>query len=53
MSYESIEYRVEQGVAHVTLNRPSTLNSFTRGMHADLKAALEAPVPMMVFERCC
>ncbi len=42
MKYESIDYRVERGVAFVTLNRPKTLNSFTIAMHDDLRAALEA-----------
>jgi len=29
------------GVARLTLNRPDKLNSFTRAMHADLRAALD------------
>jgi 2-(1,2-epoxy-1,2-dihydrophenyl)acetyl-CoA isomerase len=32
---------VADGVGRLTLNRPDKLNSFTRGMHADLRAALD------------
>jgi 2-(1,2-epoxy-1,2-dihydrophenyl)acetyl-CoA isomerase len=32
---------VADGVGRLTLNRPDRLNSFTRGMHADLRAALD------------
>ncbi len=42
MAFECIDYRVDQGVAFITLNLPKTLNSFTRAMHADLRAALES-----------
>lgn len=33
---------ISDGVAEVTLNRPDKLNSFTRVMHAELRAALAA-----------
>ena len=33
---------ISDGVAEVTLNRPDKLNSFTRVMHAELRAALSA-----------
>jgi 2-(1,2-epoxy-1,2-dihydrophenyl)acetyl-CoA isomerase len=32
---------VDDGVGRLTLNRPEKLNSFTLGMHADLRAALD------------
>lgn len=32
---------VADGIGRLTLNRPDKLNSFTRGMHADLRAALD------------
>ena len=40
MSYETILYSVEEGVARVTLNRPDKLNSFNGQMHAEVRAAL-------------
>ena len=36
MSYETITYAVEAGVARVTLNDPASLNAFTAQMGADL-----------------
>jgi 2-(1,2-epoxy-1,2-dihydrophenyl)acetyl-CoA isomerase len=40
MSYETILYAVDAGVARITLNRPDRLNSFTTAMHAELRDAL-------------
>ena len=40
MSYETIEYAVEQGVATLRLNRPDTLNSFNTQMHREVREAL-------------
>ncbi|MDQ3470768.1 MAG: 2-(1,2-epoxy-1,2-dihydrophenyl)acetyl-CoA isomerase PaaG [Pseudomonadota bacterium] len=40
MAYETIDCKVEDGVARVTLNRPDRLNSFTAAMHAELRDAL-------------
>jgi 2-(1,2-epoxy-1,2-dihydrophenyl)acetyl-CoA isomerase len=37
MSYETITYAVEAGVARVTLNDPASLNAFTAQMGADLE----------------
>ena len=42
MSYETIEYAVEQGVATLRLNRPDTLNSFNTQMHREVREALSA-----------
>lgn len=38
--YDSIGYTVAEGVAEITLDRPSVLNSFTRPMAKELQAAL-------------
>jgi len=40
MSFENIVYKVSNGVAVLTLNRPETLNSFTVAMHEDIQAAM-------------
>lgn len=40
MSYESILFTVESGVARLTLNRPDRLNSFNDAMHAEVRDAL-------------
>ncbi len=42
MNFSTILYHVEGGVARLTLNRPSRLNSFTDAMHADIRQALDA-----------
>ena len=39
-SYETIEFKVESGVARLTLNRPDRLNSFTVQMHEEVADAL-------------
>lgn len=41
MSESSILYAVTDGVATITLNRPSRLNSFTEAMHEELRSALD------------
>lgn len=40
MSFETILVERDGHVVRITLNRPDRLNSFTRAMHADLRAAL-------------
>ena len=40
MAYETIDFKVEGGIARLTLNRPDRLNSFTRAMHEELRDAL-------------
>lgn len=42
MGFEAVKYRVKDGVACITLNRPDRLNSFTAAMHDELAAALDA-----------
>src|SRR5438067_700731 len=41
MSYEHIVFSIDGGIARLTLNRPDKLNSFTRAMHLEVRAALE------------
>jgi 2-(1,2-epoxy-1,2-dihydrophenyl)acetyl-CoA isomerase len=40
MAYETIDFKVEGGVARLTLNRPDRLNSFTVRMHEEVADAL-------------
>lgn len=40
--YETINYRIEEQVAWITLNRPDKLNAFTDQMNKDIIAALKA-----------
>ena len=40
MTYETIVAERTGHIARITLNRPGRLNSFTRAMHAELRAAL-------------
>jgi enoyl-CoA hydratase/carnithine racemase len=42
MAYEQILYRVEDGVAVLTLNRPERMNAWTSVMHGEVKAAMRA-----------
>jgi 2-(1,2-epoxy-1,2-dihydrophenyl)acetyl-CoA isomerase len=41
MSYESIQFQIENGIAVLTLNRPGRLNSFTQAMHGEDRDALD------------
>lgn len=54
MSYEEIQYEVNQGVATITLNRPHTLNAFNNQMikdctHAFKTAGRDAAVRAILF----
>ena len=40
MAYETIEFKLEGGIARLTLNRPDRLNSFTVEMHEEVADAL-------------
>jgi 2-(1,2-epoxy-1,2-dihydrophenyl)acetyl-CoA isomerase len=41
MSYDTILFSVDGGIARLTLNRPDKLNSFNTQMHGEVRAALE------------
>jgi 2-(1,2-epoxy-1,2-dihydrophenyl)acetyl-CoA isomerase len=41
LSYESIQFQIENGIAVLTLNRPDRLNSFTQAMHGEVRDALD------------
>jgi 2-(1,2-epoxy-1,2-dihydrophenyl)acetyl-CoA isomerase len=41
MSYESIKFTLDHGIAVLTLNRPDRLNSFTQAMHGEVRDALD------------
>jgi 2-(1,2-epoxy-1,2-dihydrophenyl)acetyl-CoA isomerase len=41
MSYETILFSVDAGIARLTLNRPDKLNSFNVVMHTEVRQALE------------
>jgi 2-(1,2-epoxy-1,2-dihydrophenyl)acetyl-CoA isomerase len=40
MTYDSIQFTIENGIAVLTLNRPDKLNSFTQAMHLEVRDAL-------------
>jgi 2-(1,2-epoxy-1,2-dihydrophenyl)acetyl-CoA isomerase len=40
MSYQFIEFKIEESVAFISLNRPDVLNSFNRKMAVELQAVL-------------
>jgi 2-(1,2-epoxy-1,2-dihydrophenyl)acetyl-CoA isomerase len=41
MSFNNIEFSINQGAATLTLNRPKALNSFTAEMHAEIRQAMQ------------
>jgi 2-(1,2-epoxy-1,2-dihydrophenyl)acetyl-CoA isomerase len=40
MAYETIQFKLSDGVARLVLNRPDKLNAFTAKMHEELRTAL-------------
>ena len=42
MSYQSILFDIDAGIARLTFNRPERLNSFNTEMHGEVRAALAA-----------
>jgi 2-(1,2-epoxy-1,2-dihydrophenyl)acetyl-CoA isomerase len=40
MDYETIDFKLDNGIARITLNRPDRLNSFTAQMHQELRKGL-------------
>ena len=40
MDYDTIDFKLDEGIARITLNRPDRLNSFTAHMHEELRDAL-------------
>jgi 2-(1,2-epoxy-1,2-dihydrophenyl)acetyl-CoA isomerase len=40
MAYETIDFKADGPIARITLNRPDRLNSFTKAMHQELRAAM-------------
>ena len=42
MNFENIIFKVQNGVAVLTLNRPEKLNSFTQDMHFEVREALDS-----------
>src|SRR3984885_2784066 len=42
MSYETILFEVDSGIARLTLNRPDKLNSFNMQMHSEVRQALSS-----------
>jgi 2-(1,2-epoxy-1,2-dihydrophenyl)acetyl-CoA isomerase len=41
MTYESIQFTIDKGIAVLTLDRPERLNSFTQAMHREVRNALD------------
>ncbi len=41
MTYDTIQFKIDKGIAVLTLNRPDRLNSFTQAMHREVRAALD------------
>lgn len=41
MTYDTIQFTIDKGIAVLTLNRPDRLNSFTQAMHREVRDALD------------
>ena len=42
MTYETIDFKLDGGIARITLNRPDRLNSFNVEMHREVRDALDS-----------
>ena len=42
MSFANIDFKITDGIARLTLNRPKSLNSFNEAMHHEVNAALDS-----------
>ena len=42
MTYETIDFKLDDSIARITLNRPDVLNSFNTRMHEELRDALHS-----------
>jgi len=42
MTYETIDFKADGGIARITLNRPDKLNSFNVAMHMELRDVLDS-----------
>lgn len=42
MSYQTVLFEVQDGIARLTLNRPDKMNSFNADMHAELREVLDS-----------
>ncbi len=42
MSFANIDFKITDGIARLTLNRPKSLNSFNEAMHHEVSAALDS-----------
>ncbi|MGH8812204.1 MAG: enoyl-CoA hydratase-related protein, partial [Advenella sp.] len=41
MTYETLNYAVDNTIATITLNRPERMNALTKVMEAELRSAIE------------
>jgi 2-(1,2-epoxy-1,2-dihydrophenyl)acetyl-CoA isomerase len=48
MTYETIDFKADGGIARITLNRPDKLNSFNVAMHHELREVLDTLVDTRV-----
>ena len=48
MTYETIDFKADCGIARITLNRPNKLNSFNLAMHHELREVLDTLIDTRV-----
>jgi len=48
MTYETIDFKADGGIARITLNRPDKLNSFNLAMHHELREVLDTLIDTRV-----